>query len=119
MLLIGPRPEAPEFVGMDDPRWDVVLLVAPGLIGPTQLIVGSWERSELRHADPTELYRTQIVPVKLAIDQWYVRRASPWIDVLVMVSLVQQLVFRRPSTLIERRVRREVPEAVAVPQSRR
>jgi lipopolysaccharide/colanic/teichoic acid biosynthesis glycosyltransferase len=119
MLLIGPRPEAPEFVRMDDPRWELVLLVAPGLIGPTQLIVGAWERAELREADPTELYRTQIVPVKLAIDQWYVQRASPWIDVLVVVSLVQQLVFGRPETVIERRVRRDVPETAAVPQSGR
>ena len=119
MLLIGSRPEAPEFVAMDDPQWRFVLLVAPGLIGPTQLIVGAWERSALRDADPTELYRTQILPVKLAIDQWYVQRASPWIDLLVVVSLVQQLVFRRPGTVIERRVRRDVPEAVAVPQSRR
>jgi lipopolysaccharide/colanic/teichoic acid biosynthesis glycosyltransferase len=117
MLLIGPRPEAPELVATDDPRWRFVLLVAPGLIGPTQLIVGAWEQSELRDADPTDLYRTQILPVKLAIDQWYVRRASPWIDFLVVVSLVQQLVFRRPRTAIERRVRRDVPAAVAVPQA--
>lgn len=119
MLLVGPRPEAPEFVAMDDPQWQFVLLVAPGLIGPTQLIVGGWERTALRDSNSTEVYRNQILPVKLAIDQWYVQRASPWIDLLVVVSLVQQLVFRRPKTVIEWRVRRDVPEAVVVPKSRR
>ena len=60
------------------------------------------------------LQLTQPYLVKLAIDRWYVEYACPWIDLLVLVSLVQRFVFRRRETVIERRVRAAVPAAGAI-----
>jgi lipopolysaccharide/colanic/teichoic acid biosynthesis glycosyltransferase len=111
MSLFGPRPEAPQFVDLNDARWQVVLCVPPGMAGPTQLIVDSWER-QLITKDPTGAsYVTDVLPVKLAIDAWYVRRATLGVDVGIVGSLVRRLRPRRSPSDLEARVRAEVPEA--------
>lgn len=109
MALLGPRPETPPFVDLDDPRWQDVLRARPGIAGPTQVIVHHWE-SRLP-AGGEDVYRHELLPVKLAIDAWYLRRASPWLDVVVVVSLVQSMLHPGGSTALHRRVLREVPEA--------
>ncbi|TMK64480.1 MAG: sugar transferase [Actinobacteria bacterium] len=114
MLLLGPRPETPALVDHDDTAWQCVLTVAPGIAGPTQLVVDTWEATMLEGDDAEDAYRAHVLPVKLAIDRWYVEYASPWIDLLVLVSLVQRFVFRRRETVIERRVRAAVPAAGAI-----
>lgn len=110
MALLGPRPEAIEYVEPDDQRWDEVLAVAPGIAGPTQLLVHDWETTAMGGEDFTEVYRHVILPVKLAIDQWYVRTASPAIDLLVVGSLVQRFVLGRTPTRLRCRVARDVPQ---------
>jgi lipopolysaccharide/colanic/teichoic acid biosynthesis glycosyltransferase len=114
MAMLGPRPEAPELVQLRDPAWHAVLRARPAIAGPTQLLVADWEAEVLTELDPVRRYRDSVLPVKLAIDGWYVRHATPWIDLLVIVSLFQRLVGRRVPTVIERRVRREVPEAAVI-----
>jgi lipopolysaccharide/colanic/teichoic acid biosynthesis glycosyltransferase len=109
MTLLGPRPETPELVDLDDARWTRVLTVAPGLAGPTQLVIDEWERAQLTGPDPQGEYRDHVLPIKLAVDDWYVANATPWIDFLVVVSLVQRLALGRSSTAIERVVHRAVP----------
>ena len=115
MAMIGPRPETPNLVDPDDPAWRRVLAAKPGIAGPTQLIVHDWETDVLAGPAAEEAYRKVILPVKLAIDDWYVERASPWIDCLVIASLAQRFLTGKPPTLMSRRVRREVPAAGEVP----
>ncbi|MFN2507005.1 MAG: sugar transferase [Acidimicrobiales bacterium] len=115
MAMIGPRPETPSLVDPADPSWRRVLAAKPGIAGPTQLIVHDWEADVLAGATAESAYRDVILPVKLAIDEWYVERASPWIDCLVVASLAQRFVTGRAPTLMTRRVRREVPGAGQVP----
>lgn len=57
-----------------------------------------------------DVYGDLILPMKLAIDTWYVEHASPFIDLLVVVSLLQRFVFDREVTMLDRRVARDVPE---------
>jgi lipopolysaccharide/colanic/teichoic acid biosynthesis glycosyltransferase len=115
MALLGPRPETPAMVDDRDPRWQRVLAARPAIAGPTQLVCADWETAELRSGDAEDVYRHKILPVKLAIDAWYVQRATPLVDATVVLSLVQRFVLGRPETVIHRRVRREVAEARAVP----
>lgn len=114
MALLGPRPEAPEFVDPTDPSWTAVLAAPPGIAGPTQLVVGDWESEVISAAPDGSAYRDVVLPVKLAIDRWYVERATPTIDVLVAVGVLQRVAGREPATLL-RRVRAAVPEASVVP----
>jgi lipopolysaccharide/colanic/teichoic acid biosynthesis glycosyltransferase len=111
MALLGPRPETPPFVDRRDPRWVEVLSVRPGIAGPTQVIVHGWE-AELPEAGE-DLYREVLLPVKLAIDAWYLRHASPLLDVRVVVALVQSMV-GRPRTVLHRLVERAVPGAATL-----
>lgn len=119
MALIGPRPEAPEFVDEHDASWRHVLRAKPGIAGPTQLLVYHWEACVVSGPGGERDYRDVVLPVKLAIDQWYVRRASPWVDALVIASLVQCLLGGSRETLISVRVRRAVPEARTIPRGPR
>lgn len=114
MSLLGPRPEAPEFVDLADPGWRAVLAVPPGIAGPTQLIVDDWERERIT-ADPGgEAYVREVLPVKLAIDAWYISRSTPRLDVQVAVTLLRRFLPGARSDALERRVRSEVPEAARV-----
>lgn len=115
MALLGPRPEAPEYVDSDDPGWRAVLAAPPAIAGPTQLAVGDWERDVITAAPDGSAYESEVVPVKVAIDRWYVEEASPGIDAMVVVSLVGHVLGRPARTLVAR-VRSRVPAAeVALP----
>jgi lipopolysaccharide/colanic/teichoic acid biosynthesis glycosyltransferase len=114
MALLGPRPETPELVDLGDARWQQVLRVRPGIAGPTQLLVDDWEAELLRGPEASSVYRDVVLPVKLAVDAWYVERATPWIDTLVVVSLFERFVLRRSSCVVVRRIRREVALAERV-----
>lgn len=111
MSLLGPRPEAPAFVDPDDVRWQEVLAVPPGIAGPTQLVVGDWELTQIDLDEDGTAYRDVVLPVKLAIDGWYVRDATPRLDLRVLRSLVERVAGgREPRRLVDA-VRDAVPEA--------
>lgn len=108
MALLGPRPEAPGYVDAADEAWKAVLAARPGIAGPTQLLVADWEAEVVGTGDG-DLYAERILPVKLAVDRWYVEHASPAIDGLVVLGLAKRLVgLHRPGRL-EHLVAREVP----------
>lgn len=115
MALLGSRPETPELVDPDDPRWHHILRVPPGITGATQLLVHDWEEEVLAGTGHVERYRDDVLPVKLAIDAWYVRRGTPLLDAAIVVAMVERFVLGRRETVVHRWVRREVPEAAAVP----
>jgi len=111
MALLGPRPETPSYVDLADSRWQEVLRARPGIAGPTQILVADWEEEFVASNQDGDTYGNVVVPLKLAIDLWYVRSASPWIDLLVLIALFQRF-FGPPSrTALYVRVMREVPAA--------
>ncbi len=111
MCLLGPRPEDPAFVDLDDPRWQEVLAAPPGMAGPTQLIVDDWERDTISE-DPSGVdYLRIVLPVKQAIDAWYLRTASPRLDALIVGTLIAHLATGHRGVALRRRVLSEVPQA--------
>lgn len=115
MGLLGPRPETPSLVALDDERWQAVLAVRPGVAGPTQLLVERWESELLESGRAEDRYRDDVLPVKLAADRWYVEHATPAVDLRVAWSMVQRFGLRRGRTVVEAVLRAAVPEAVVVP----
>lgn len=111
MCLLGPRPEAPAFVDLHDPAWRAVLAVPPGIAGPTQLIVGDWEVTQIDADTTGSAYQDVVVPVKLAIDRWYVRTAGPGSDLRVLDALVRRVLPGRDSDRLRRLVQAAVPES--------
>ena len=108
MSLLGPRPETPVYVDLDDERWQAVVRARPGIAGPTQVLIHDFEAGLAVH--DLKRYEAEMVPVKLAIDQWYLGHASPSVDLLVLLALVQRFVLRRPTTTLHLRLEREIPE---------
>lgn len=114
MALIGPRPEAPDFVDGADARWSRVLRARPGIAGPTQVVVHDWEAALVTESANDSVYEEVILPAKLAVDEWYVARASPWIDCLVVLSLAERFLGGRVVTVLHRRLRRDLPGTMRV-----
>jgi len=86
MSLIGPRPEDPYFVRYYSPRHREVLSVRPGMVGPSQ-IEG---RDELECypegiLDAERYYVEHILPAKLERDLEYVRRATFFGDLRLLL----------------------------------
>ena len=114
MSLLGARPEAPEFVDLADPRWQLVLSAPPGLAGPTQLMVNDWERHLITACDAGSVYVDEVVPVKLAIDGWYLANSSLRLDTLVLLTLLRRFAPGTGPNTLKERIRRDVPESHAV-----
>jgi lipopolysaccharide/colanic/teichoic acid biosynthesis glycosyltransferase len=72
MRVVGPRPEAPEFVEAHRDSYDEVLAVAPGVTGVAQLAFSD-ERNLLDDTDVERLYVDEIMPHKISLDLDYVR----------------------------------------------
>lgn len=113
MALLGPRPEAPDYVDVDDPRWRAVLRMPPGIAGVTQVLVNGWEAERLHAMTAAACYQAEILPVKLAVDRWYVGSATPALDVRIALDTLLRRSGRRAS--VWSCARRAVPELEAVP----
>lgn len=65
MALVGPRPEVPAYVDLNDPLWRVILSVRPGLTDPTTVWLRNEEELLARQPDPHTYYITELQPLKL------------------------------------------------------
>lgn len=111
MCLLGPRPEAPEYVDLADIEWRRVLEVPPGIAGPTQIVVGEWERGEIDQDEQGHAYVDSVVPVKLAIDNWYISNATAKLDLTILAALARHALPGRELPALLKLVGRSVPEA--------
>ena len=67
MALVGPRPEVPRYVKLEDPKWQMILQVRPGLTDPVTLRLRNEEDLLARaNGDPEEYYLNELQPSKLS-----------------------------------------------------
>ena len=71
------------------------------------MLVSRWEADVLRKSSGDADYREVILPVKVALDDWYVSNSSFTLDLLVLMDLVRLLAGKPPVRLL-RRARAEV-----------
>ena len=76
MSVVGPRPEMPEHVDLNDPRWQRVLAVKPGLVGPALLAL-------------TDQYNATDRATRTAMELEYVERHSLAYDLHLLVRAIQ------------------------------
>ncbi len=93
MSLTGPRPESPTYVAYysDDQR--KVLLVRPGITGPSQIVNRNEEVKLAEQMDPEHYYITELMPKKLALDLHYVATQSFITDIGWILKTLWVLVF--------------------------
>jgi FlaA1/EpsC-like NDP-sugar epimerase len=90
MSLVGPRPEAPEYVDTKDPLWRQVLSVQPGICGLAQLTYAFDEATILTNRITVDRdYLDRVLPTKLALDLEYIHNCSLMLD----LSLLMQTFF--------------------------
>jgi lipopolysaccharide/colanic/teichoic acid biosynthesis glycosyltransferase len=98
MSLVGPRPEVPRYVALYTVEQRAVLDLVPGITDPASIRYSD-ESTELAHSDdPERLYVDEIMPEKIRLNLEYAERATPWSDVIVVLSTLGLLVFRGPRT---------------------
>ena len=95
MSIIGPRPEAPEYVEYYTKNQKQVLQVRPGITGPAQIANRDEEEKLKGHADPEQYYITQLMPRKLEIDLNYIENQGVASDLLWLVKTFFVIVFFR------------------------
>jgi lipopolysaccharide/colanic/teichoic acid biosynthesis glycosyltransferase len=85
MALVGPRPEDPVFVARYyTPEHRETLTVLPGLASPGSIYNSTHGDRILSGNDPEGRYLELMLPLKLALDRVYVRRACFKYDVAII-----------------------------------
>src|SRR5207237_7914464 len=95
MSLVGPRPEAPDYVDLYPPELGrEVLSVRPGVFGISQLLYRDEEQT--LGPDVHAQYVSGPMARKLRLDRAYVRRRSLRIDLELMLLSALALMRDRP-----------------------
>jgi lipopolysaccharide/colanic/teichoic acid biosynthesis glycosyltransferase len=84
MSLIGPRPEVPEYVALQEEVWRKVLEVRPGITDLASLAFRDEEAILGPCSDPETYYRIVILPEKLRLNLWYQRTRSLALDLKLL-----------------------------------
>ena len=95
MSLVGPRPEAPEFVQLHPDAYEQILAVPPGITGLSQLAFCD-ERRILDPERPVEDYVNRLLPQKVGLDKLYADRRSLAFNLRVLYWTVAAVICRRP-----------------------
>jgi lipopolysaccharide/colanic/teichoic acid biosynthesis glycosyltransferase len=86
MSLVGPRPEVPQFVDMNNPVWRAVLQVRPGITDPASIAFRNEEELLAKAADPISFYEKRVLPAKLALNLEYLDRKCFLLDMKVILQ---------------------------------
>ena len=93
MSLVGPRPEIPRFVNINDPVWHIVLQGRPGITDLASLVYRNEEKILAMSSDPEAYYTEVILPAKLQLNLRYAQARSFWRDVRLILLTVRYSVF--------------------------
>jgi lipopolysaccharide/colanic/teichoic acid biosynthesis glycosyltransferase len=84
MSLVGPRPEAPEYVDMFHGRYQRILKVRPGITDIASIRFRDEEKLLARGAEPLREYVQSVLPLKLDLADEYIRTRSLRLDFLIL-----------------------------------
>ncbi len=112
MSVVGPRPQHPDIVrSYYAPEHGETLRVRPGLASPGSLYDSTHGEPLVGSADPERAYAERLLPLVLALDRVYVRRASLWYDativgrtlMVIAASVFGRRTFSEPPEMAEAR----------------
>lgn len=92
MSLVGPRPEVAKWVQEYPDRWAKVHTVRPGITDPASIAYRNEEELLAGADDPTEMYRTEVLPRKLDLYEQYVSSQSFVGDVRILFRTLVAIV---------------------------
>lgn len=92
MSFVGPRPEVPDFVNLNDPLWKEILRARPGLTDPVTLKLRNEEILLANVADKEAYYREVLQPYKMKGYANFVQRRSWKADLKIIYKTVKLVV---------------------------
>lgn len=102
MSFVGPRPEVPEFVDLDDPIWQRILEHRPGITDPVTLRLRNEEQLLTKVIDKERYYREVIQPYKKRGYVKFVETKTWKTDIRIIGRTIKAVVLpksvRTPST---------------------
>lgn len=109
MSLVGPRPEVPRYVDLEDEMWGVVLKSRPGITDPVTLRLRNEEAllAEVK-VDYEQFYTESLQPFKLRGYVDYLHNRSWWTDIKVICRTVLVIVWPSLNT-VESTLNPELP----------
>lgn len=96
MSFVGPRPEVPEFVDLNNPLWRFVLDVRPGITDPVTLTLRNEEAVLAQAEDKEHYYRSIIQPYKLRGYIEYLEVKSVFRDLAIILRTIKVMLLARP-----------------------
>ena len=95
MALVGPRPEVPRYVKLEDPMWQAVLAARPGITDPVTLHLRNEEKLLAQvKGDMEKYYLDQLQPLKLKGYVSYLEQRSWLSDLKVLWQTVAAVASR-------------------------
>ncbi len=94
MSLVGPRPEVKKFVDLYPERQRSVLSVKPGITDFASIEFRNENKLLEGKENPIDFYIQEIMPVKLALNQKYIREQSFWLDLKIILKTIF-LIFKK------------------------
>ena len=88
MSLVGPRPEVAEYVRLEEPMWQAVLQVRPGITDLASLLYRNEEDLLGAADDPNAFYRESVLPAKLLLNLAYLRSRSFRLDLRLILLTI-------------------------------
>jgi lipopolysaccharide/colanic/teichoic acid biosynthesis glycosyltransferase len=89
LSLVGPRPEVPKYVNLENPLWQKVLEVRPGITDPVTLQLRNEEELlQTCNCDPEQFYLETLQPYKLLGYAEYIQRRTWRTDIEVLYRSV-------------------------------
>jgi lipopolysaccharide/colanic/teichoic acid biosynthesis glycosyltransferase len=96
MALVGPRPEVPRYVNLENPAWRQVLAARPGLTDPVTISLRDEEELlAMVSGDRESFYLKHLQPVKLKGYLEYLQRRSWLTDARVLWDTCLTFILRR------------------------
>ena len=95
MSLVGPRPEVPKYVAYYSEKERGVLVVRPGITGPTQLNYTDEEELLAAADDPETYYIEVLLKKKLEMDLEYVATRNLGMDIQMLWKTFARIVSRK------------------------
>jgi lipopolysaccharide/colanic/teichoic acid biosynthesis glycosyltransferase len=93
MSFVGPRPEDPSYVALYTDEQRRILDLKPGITSVAALEY--WDEGELLKGDDWEsVYREQIMPAKVALENEYAQRRTLWSDAGLLARTVFSFAIR-------------------------
>lgn len=101
MLLVGPRPESPEYAAHYGAQRAAMLRLWPGITDPGTLAF-LFRETEIvsRAADPAQAYLHAVMPARNRLSIAYAEIATPAQDLAVLVQTLRALLSRRSAERI-------------------